>query len=67
MPPDGYLPGVAAACKAANVLFIADEIRRGSGVPATLAVDHEQVKPDVVLLGKGARRRDCPDLSGGLP
>ena len=31
VPPDGYLPGVAAACKAANVLFIADEIQAGLG------------------------------------
>ena len=59
VPPDGYLPGVAAACKAANVLFIADEIQAGLGRTGyTLAVDHEQVKPDVVLLGKA--------LGGGI-
>ncbi|MEI2784516.1 MAG: ornithine--oxo-acid transaminase [Candidatus Nanopelagicales bacterium] len=59
VPPEGYLPGVAEACRAANVLFIADEIQSGLGrAGTTLAVDHEQVRPDVVLLGKA--------LGGGI-
>jgi ornithine--oxo-acid transaminase len=59
VPPDGYLTGVATACKDAEVLFIADEIQSGLGrTGRTLAVDHEDVKPDVVLLGKA--------LGGGI-
>ena len=59
VPPAGYLPGVAAACRAANVLLIADEIQSGLGrAGTTLAIDYDHVKPDVVLLGKA--------LGGGI-
>jgi ornithine--oxo-acid transaminase len=59
VPPPGYLPGVAAACRAANVLLIADEIQSGLGrAGTTLAIDYDHVKPDVVLLGKA--------LGGGI-
>ena len=59
LPPDGYLAAAAAACRAANVLFVADEIQSGLGrTGTTLAVDHESVRPDLVLLGKA--------LGGGI-
>ena len=63
LPPDGYLAAAAAACRAANVLFVADEIQSGLGrTGTTLAVDHESVRPDLVLLGKalGAASSRCP-------
>ena len=58
VPDEGYLPKAAAMCKAANVLFIADEIQTGlCRTGKMLACDHEGVRPDIVLLGKA--------LSGG--
>jgi len=58
VPDNGYLSKVAALCKAANVLFIADEIQTGLGrTGKRLACDHENVRPDIVILGKA--------LSGG--
>lgn len=58
VPDEGYLGHVAALCKEANVLFIADEIQTGLGrTGAMLACDHESVRPDIVILGKA--------LSGG--
>lgn len=59
VPDEGYLSKVAALCKAANVLFIADEIQTGLGrTGKLLACHHEQdVRPDIVILGKA--------LSGG--
>lgn len=59
VPDEGYLKTCSEMCKAANVLFIADEIQ--SGIARTgeiLACDHENVKPDILILGKA--------LSGGL-
>ncbi len=59
VPSEGYLKKAKELCKKHNVLFIADEIQ--SGIARTgklLAVDHENVKPDMVTLGKA--------LSGGL-
>ncbi len=59
VPDEGYLRACAEMCKAANVLFIADEIQ--SGIARTgkmLACDHENVKADILILGKA--------LSGGL-
>ena len=59
VPPAGYLAEAAQACRDANVLFIADEIQSGlARAGTTLAVDHEGVKPDVVILGKA--------LGGGI-
>lgn len=59
VPPAGYLPAVAQACREANVLLIADEIQSGLGRTGhTLTCEAEGVKPDVVLLGKA--------LGGGI-
>ncbi|MCL2290479.1 MAG: ornithine--oxo-acid transaminase [Bacteroidetes bacterium] len=58
VPDEGYLKKAYELCKANNVLFIADEIQ--SGIARTgkmLACDHENVRPDLLLLGKA--------LSGG--
>ncbi|OIV39094.1 ornithine--oxo-acid transaminase [Mangrovactinospora gilvigrisea] len=59
IPDDGYLAGVRELTRARNALFVADEIQSGLGrTGATLAVEHEGVRPDVVLLGKA--------LGGGI-
>lgn len=59
IPPEGYLRAAADACAEAGVLFIADEIQSGlARTGTTLAVDHENVRPDLVLLGKA--------LGGGI-
>lgn len=59
IPEFGYLSKAKELCKKANVLFIADEIQTGLGrTGAMLACDHENVRPDIVLLGKA--------LSGGM-
>lgn len=59
VPPPGYLAAAAQVCRDADVLFIADEIQSGlARTGTTLAVDHEGVRPDVVLLGKA--------LGGGI-
>lgn len=58
VPDDGYLSKAYALCKAANVLFIADEIQTGlARTGKLLACDHENVRPDILILGKA--------LSGG--
>lgn len=58
IPTDGYLKGVRALCYKYNVLFIADEIQTGLARTGTmLACDHENVRPDILILGKA--------LSGG--
>ena len=58
VPDEGYLAQAAALCKEHKVLFIADEKQTGlCRTGALLACDHEQVKPDVLILGKA--------LSGG--
>ncbi len=58
VPPDGYLREVAAICGENNVLFMADEIQTGLGrTGKRFACDHEDVRPDVMILGKA--------LSGG--
>jgi len=59
VPDDGYLSQAAALCKAANVLFMADEIQTGlCRTGRMLACDHENVRPDILILGKA--------LSGGV-
>ena len=59
IPPEGYLRGVRAACTRENVLFAADEIQAGLGrTGRTFACDHEDVVPDIYILGKA--------LGGGI-
>lgn len=59
VPEDGYLQKAKMMCEAANVLFIADEIQTGlARTGKMLACDHENVRPDILLLGKA--------LSGGM-
>ncbi|MGY1502558.1 ornithine--oxo-acid transaminase [Streptomyces sp. QTS52] len=59
IPDDGYLTGVREVTRRKGCLFIADEIQSGLGrTGRTLAVDHENVVPDMVLLGKA--------LGGGI-
>ncbi len=59
VPDEGYLSKAKALCEEANVLFIADEIQTGlARTGKMLACDHEQVRPDILLLGKA--------LSGGM-
>ena len=58
VPDDGYLKGIRTLCDEYNVLFIADEIQTGlARTGKMLACDHENVRPDVLILGKA--------LSGG--
>lgn len=58
VPSEGYLASAKKICSAAKILFIADEIQTGLGrTGKMLACDHEQVKPDILVLGKA--------LSGG--
>lgn len=53
IPPAGYLKKVAEACKKNNVLFMADEIQTGLARTGKLfASQHEDVRPDVVIIGK---------------
>ncbi|MDQ1043544.1 ornithine--oxo-acid transaminase [Streptomyces sp. V4I2] len=59
VPDEGYLTGVRELTHREGCLFIADEIQSGLGrTGRTLAVDHEGVVPDVLLLGKA--------LGGGI-
>ena len=59
VPDDGYLAQAKKLCEEHNVLFIADEIQTGlARTGKMLACDHENVRPDILLLGKA--------LSGGL-
>lgn len=58
VPDEGYLTKSAALCKEHGALFIADEVQTGvARTGQLLAVDHENVKPDILILGKA--------LSGG--
>ncbi len=53
LPPDGYLKQVRALCDKNHLLFIADEIQTGLGRTGKLmACDHEDVRPDMIVLGK---------------
>ncbi len=58
VPADGYLSKAKSYCESANVLFIADEIQTGlARTGKMLACDHENVRPDILIIGKA--------LSGG--
>lgn len=53
VPPAGYLRGVRELTERHNVLFMADEIQSGLGrTGRTFACEHEEVVPDVYILGK---------------
>jgi ornithine--oxo-acid transaminase len=59
VPDNGYLSKAYAHCKEANVLFVGDEIQTGLGrTGRMLACDYENVRPDILILGKA--------LSGGV-
>ena len=59
VPDEGYIRKAYDMCKAKNVLFIADEVQTGIGrTGKLLACDHENVRPDILILGKA--------LSGGV-
>lgn len=59
VPDEGYLSGVRALCTKYNVLMIADEVQTGlCRTGRMLACDWENVKPDILILGKA--------LSGGV-
>lgn len=59
VPDDGYLKSVRELCTQYNVLFIADEIQTGIARSGKmLAVDYDEVRPDILVLGKA--------LSGGM-
>lgn len=58
VPSEGYLKAAKVLCEKYNVLFIADEVQTGiARTGKLLAVDHENVTPDILILGKA--------LSGG--
>ena len=58
VPSEGYLAKAKALCEKYDALFIADEVQTGiARTGKLLAVDHENVKPDILILGKA--------LSGG--
>jgi ornithine--oxo-acid transaminase len=53
VPEDGYLKKAAELCKKHNVLFVADEVQTGlARTGKMLACDHENVRPDILVLGK---------------
>ena len=59
VPEDGFLKAARELCDQYNVLFIADEIQTGiARTGKMLACDHEQVRPDILILGKA--------ISGGM-
>lgn len=59
VPDDGFLSTAYKLCKEKNVLFIADEVQTGlARTGKMLACDHENVRPDILILGKA--------LSGGM-
>lgn len=59
VPSEGYLKGAYELCKANDALFIADEVQTGiARTGQLLAVNHENVQPDILILGKA--------VSGGV-
>ncbi|MBC9935754.1 MULTISPECIES: aminotransferase class III-fold pyridoxal phosphate-dependent enzyme [unclassified Leucobacter] len=60
VPAEGYLPALAAWCRANGIVFIADEVQSGIARTGTFyAIEHFGVEPDLVLSAKG--------IAGGLP
>ncbi len=60
LPPPGWLPALAAACRRHGALLAADEVFTGFGRTGRwFAVEHEDVRPDLLVCGKA--------LGGGLP
>jgi 4-aminobutyrate aminotransferase/(S)-3-amino-2-methylpropionate transaminase len=60
VPADGFLPALAAWCRANGVVFVADEVQSGfARTGALFACDHEGVVPDLIVTAKG--------IAGGLP
>lgn len=58
VPAEGYLAKAKALCESKNILFIADEVQTGiARTGRLLAVQHENIQPDILILGKA--------LSGG--
>ena len=59
VPAEGFLSRARALCEEHNVLFMADEVQTGiARTGKLLAVDHEEVRPDILILGKA--------ISGGV-
>jgi len=59
VPDEGYLRSCFDLCKRYNVLFVADEVQTGiARTGKMLCCDHEEVRPDIVILGKA--------ISGGV-
>ena len=59
VPSEGYLAKAKALCDKHNVLFLGDEIQTGiARTGKLLALDHENVRPDILILGKA--------VSGGV-
>jgi len=59
VPDEGYLKKASEMCKKNNVLFIADEVQTGiARTGKMLACDHENIRPDILILGKA--------ISGGV-
>ena len=59
VPNPGYLAAAKLLCEKYNVLFVADEVQTGiARTGKLLACDHEEVKPDILILGKA--------MSGGM-
>ncbi len=53
VPDEGYYKGIRTLCTEYNVLMVADEIQTGLARTGTmLACDHENVRPDILILGK---------------
>ncbi len=59
VPDDNYIKNAYALCKEKNVLFVADEVQTGiARTGKLLAVNHDDIKPDILILGKA--------ISGGV-
>ena len=60
VPPAGFLPGLAAACRERGILFVADEVQTGfARTGAMFACEHEGIVPDLMVTAKG--------IAGGMP